>query len=105
MHHPPMEAGVPFMDGKYPLQDMEAVQAVLFEHPHRIAIFCGHYHVEKSLQLRNLNVFITPSSFFQIDQFSPEFKVDHHSIALRVIDVVGGQLRTTVRYLRGNKQG
>lgn len=104
MHHPPMEAGVPFMDSKYPLQDMPAVQSVLFEHPHRIAIFCGHYHVEKSLQLRNVNVFITPSSFFQIDQFSPEFRVDHHSIALRIIDVIGGQLRTTVRYLRGNKQ-
>ena len=104
MHHPPMEAGVPFMDIKYPLQDMEAIQAILFDHPHRIAVFCGHYHVEKSLQLRNVNVFITPSSFFQIDQESADFKVDHHSIALRRIEVVGLQLQTSVRYLRGNKR-
>ncbi len=105
MHHPPMEAGVPFMDNKYPLKDKEALQSILFEHPHRVIVFCGHYHVEKSLQINNVSVFITPSSFFQIDQFSPDFKVDHHSIALRVIELNGAQLHTTVRYLRGNKRG
>ena len=46
---------------------------------------------------------ITPSCFFQIDQKEEEFKVDHHSIAYRMIELSNGSLKTTVKYFRGNK--
>lgn len=105
MHHPPIKAGVPFMDNKYPLQDIEEIQTVFFDHRHAVNVYCGHYHVEKNLQIKNLNVHITPSCFFQIDQREEDFKVDHHQTAYRVIELNNGILSSTVRYLTGNKLG
>ena len=101
MHHPPVKAGVPYMDNNHPLQDIEEVQQILFEFPHNITIFCGHYHVEKTIRLNNLLIQITPSCFFQIDQSSEDFKIDHRKIALREIHLNGKTIQTTVRYFDG----
>jgi len=103
MHHPPVHAGVPFMDNRHDFQDREALQEVLFSYPHPIALFCGHYHVDKIIQLKNVLIHITPSLFFQIDSSEPDFKVDHHRIAYREIELEDLSLRTTLRYLDGNK--
>lgn len=105
MHHPPIKAGVPFMDNKHALQDMEEIQSIFFDHRHTVNVFCGHYHVEKNLQIKNLNIHITPSCFFQIDQREEDFKVDHHRTAFRLIELNNGVLSSTVRYLAGNKLG
>lgn len=99
MHHPPLSGGVPFMDQEHALKNKEAVQEILFQHPYQICIFTGHYHVEKTITKQNVTVQITPSCFFQIDQHSSEFKVDHHRIGLREITLENGTLMNTVRYL------
>lgn len=99
MHHPPLLAGVPFMDNNYSLQNYEAVQEILFAFPHHITVFTGHYHVEKTIKKKNISVHITPSCFFQIDQTSEAFKVDHHRIGLREIFCNDGKIMSTVRYL------
>jgi Icc protein len=99
MHHPPTLAGVPHMDQKYALQNREEVMEVLLDYPGRIDIFCGHYHVDKVLGLDNINVYITPSCFFQIDQFTEFFAVDHRRPGIRVIDTTAEDLRHTVIYL------
>ena len=104
MHHPPAKAGVPFMDNKYPLQDIEAVQKVFFNHPHPINVYCGHYHVAKTITINNLTIQITPSCFFQIDQQHEDFKVDHHRVAFRIIDIDKDCIFSTLRYLEGVKQ-
>ena len=67
IHHPPVSGGVPFMDGKHALRNMSELQEVLFNFDRHLTIFCGHYHVEKTINLRNLTVHITPSAYFQID--------------------------------------
>ena len=99
MHHPPIFADVPFMDGKHALRNQEDIQEVLFDFPHEITVFTGHYHVEKTIRKRNVVVHITPSCFFQIDQRSKEFKVDHHRIGLREIRLMDGVILNTVKYL------
>mgnify|MGYP006268320183 CR=1 FL=1 len=99
MHHPPLPSGVPFMDSKHHLRNMDAVQEVFFAHPHPVQVFTGHYHVEKVVQQRNLTVYITPSCFFQIGQRSKEFEVDHYRIALRTIDWNNGIMMNAVHYL------
>jgi Icc protein len=99
MHHPPLEAGVPFMDQRHGLKNKEAVQQILFEHPHNVNIFTGHYHVEKIIRKKNIVVHITPSCFFQIGQQSPEFEVDHYRIGLREISWNNGVMMNTVHYL------
>lgn len=104
MHHPPILAGVPFMDNKYALQDIDAIQEIFFSYPNNINIFTGHYHVEKTLRIKNLLIQITPSLFFQIDQKSDDFKVDHHHIALREIDIEKNHFTSRLKYFSGFKK-
>ena len=104
MHHPPILAGVPFMDGRYALQDIKAIQDIFFSYPKNINIFTGHYHVEKSIRINNLLIQITPSLFFQIDQESEDFKVDHHHIALREIEIDNNHFTSTLKYFSGFKK-
>lgn len=103
MHHPPVKAGVAFMDNRHPMQYIEKVQKIFFEYPANIHVFCGHYHVEKTIRVKNLSVHITPSCFFQIDHHSPEFKVDHHRIGYRELVFENQVLTSTVRYFNGSK--
>lgn len=103
IHHPPVNSDVPFMDNKHHLRNMEALQNVLFQYPHRIHLFCGHYHVDKIILKKNIAVYITPACYFQIDFRVPHFKVDHFRIGFRQIEVKNGTVITSVRYLEGNK--
>jgi Icc protein len=104
MHHPPVIGGVPFMDNKYALRNMSEVQSILFNFPHHLTIFCGHYHVEKTLCARTLTVHITPSTYFQIDAHAQGFKVDHFRVAFREINLRDdGVVESSVIYQEGNK--
>jgi len=102
-HHPPVMAGVKFMDNKYALQDMDQIQPLLLEYKDRIQLFCGHYHVDKSIHFQNLTVHITPSCYIQIQQDTDDFLPDHYQIALRIIDCTHEMIQTTVRYFEGKK--
>jgi Icc protein len=103
IHHPLLLANVPFMDGKYPLQNMRDLQDRLFRYPEPVHVFCGHYHVEKVIQKKNITQYITPSCFFQLHPFQEEFRIDHYRIGLRLIDWKEEVLDTTVRYLDGSR--
>jgi Icc protein len=96
MHHPPFQAGVPFMDQNYPMHATDKFCQLLFDYPYPIYIFCGHYHVEKTIARKNVQLYITPSLFFQIDQSSPEFKVDHYRIGFRLIERLSIRVRTAI---------
>lgn len=99
MHHPPALMGVPFMDPKYPLRNWAEMQAIFLDYPNEVLVFSGHYHVDKSVHLKNLHIFVTPSTFFQIGQDSAEFMVDHYRIGWRELVWTGDMFQTTVRYL------
>jgi Icc protein len=99
MHHPPLKMGVPYMDTLHALCDTEPLLAVLTEHPYPISIFTGHYHVEKSVRWKNLDIHITPSCYFQIDWRQEHFAVDHYRIAYRYLNWDGGALQHAVVYL------
>ncbi len=99
MHHPPLFGGVPHMDNQYALQNQEAFAKVVHLHPHQVHIFCGHYHVDKVLHRGNMTVYITPSSFFQIDQHQEDFAIDHKRPGLREIIVDDRGFRTSTFYV------
>ena len=101
MHHPPLQAGVPFMDSRHALRNREEVQAIFLDHPYNVNIFTGHYHVEKVIRKKNIVVHITPSCFFQIGQDSEEFQVDHFRIGLREINWDNGVMMNAVFYFNG----
>lgn len=97
MHHPPVKAGVYYMDLKYPLLNREEVQKSI--DGTGCAVFCGHYHVDKTVSIGNLTVYITPSTFVQIDQKAKEFTIDHRRIGWRRIRAEGEKIVTTVHYV------
>ncbi len=99
MHYPPVESGVLHIDTKYGLKDMEQIQKIFFNFKKTLNIFVGHCHVEKYIQRRNLNVFITPSCFVQIDQQSKIYKPDHFHIAYRIIDFDKDSMKSSVHYI------
>lgn len=103
MHHPPMSSAVPYMDNRHGFSGGEALMELLFEHQKPISIFTGHYHVEKTVIMNNVSLFITPSCFFQVNQYQEDFKVDHHRIAYRMINLEKGKIATTVHYLAGSR--
>lgn len=102
MHHPPALMGVPHMDQRHALQDRDEVMKILKLTKTQKDVFCGHYHVQKSLFVDQVSIHITPSLFFQIDQLKEEFAVDHLNIAYNVITLKEDLLTTSVHYLPGN---
>ncbi|RMF31658.1 MAG: hypothetical protein D6765_01505, partial [Bacteroidetes bacterium] len=103
IHHPVLYAAVPHMDNNYALENREEVAAMLQGAGRLLHLFCGHYHVDKVVAQGLLMQYITPSCFLQIDQFREKFEVDHDRVGFRIIDWEGDRLRTTVRYLDGEK--
>ena len=101
MHHPPLLAGVPYMDRKHALKNREDLQAILLTHSDLIHIYCGHYHVEKLLSYYNIMVHITPSTYFQMSQDQEDFAVDHYQVGFRVIDLSEDQISSTIVYADG----
>lgn len=104
MHHPPLLAGVPHMDQHYPLENGHELIKLLSNSQLPTVIFCGHYHVDKTLCYRNITVQITPSTYFQIDWRQPAFAIDHYSPAYRIIDLRADHaVSTSLIYIKGVK--
>lgn len=101
MHHPPLYCGVPHMDEKYAFREIPRIQELLQGTKHTFHIFCGHYHVERSLQVANQSIHITPSTFFQIDSTQTDFGIDHRRPGYRMIQVEGADVSSACRYLSG----
>jgi Icc protein len=102
MHHPPVLAGVGYMDLNHAFRPRERFAKVLQDARVKPIIFTGHYHVEKTIVTEEAIVHITPSTFFQIKHDQPEFAVDHHNIAYRLIDLSTNSMMHRVEYLPGN---
>jgi len=98
MHHPPLKAGVRYMDAKYDLKNKENLIEAISENTKNI-VFCGHFHCDKIINQKNTCVFICPSTFFQIDQNCKTFKVDSYRSGYRKIVFEKNTFFSTVIYL------
>lgn len=99
MHHPPIPADVAFMDSHYPFRQSDEFLELAEESTCHITVVCGHYHVEKFIQRSNLLVLLTPSTFYQMKQDTPEFTVDNHCVGIREINLTTHGTNSTVHYL------
>jgi Icc protein len=98
MHYPPVRLPIAHMERNYALAGREKVSRVMEESQARLYIFCGHYHNELSQERRGYSVFLTPSTYFQIDPMDEEFSIEHHRPGWRFIDRIDGYITTGVRY-------
>ena len=64
MHHPPDRMHVPHMDEVHYLKDKDEVMQILTEADKPISIFCGHYHVEKSMSINQIHIHINTLMLF-----------------------------------------
>jgi 3',5'-cyclic-AMP phosphodiesterase len=101
MHHPPIISGSAHMEPKYFFRDSERFTALLQSFQHlRFIIFCGHYHIARTVIDKNIIVFITPSTFVQIDPDSAIFQKDGERYGYREIMIQDGKvIRTNVIYV------
>ncbi len=100
-HYPTAKCKVAFMDKNYCLQDRKELQKLFHDYEKNIYLFCGHYHTEKLVHLDNLHIAITPSTYFQIDPNTDEFKVDSYKIGFRLIEVSKNRCMSTTKYIDG----
>lgn len=98
LHHPPFALGAPFMDEGHMLENHEEVFSVLCEAPVDVAVFCGHYHIERTVKRASVATHATPSTFFQIDPRHQTFVVDHRVPAYRSIAFDENMLQTAVHW-------
>ncbi len=99
MHHPPLPADVLFMDRKYAFRQSDEFLELVRDLPCHVTVVCGHYHVEKVVQRGNLLVLLSPSTFYQLKQDTPEFAVDSYQIGIREINLTTHGTNSTVVYL------
>jgi Icc protein len=99
MHHPPLPADVVFMDRKYPFGQSDAFLDLARDLPCHITVVCGHYHVDKVVQRGNLLVLLSPSTYYQMQQSTPEFAIDHYRVGIREINLTTHGTTSTVHYL------
>lgn len=97
IHHPPVDA-VPYMDLNHGLQNKGQIQEYFTSCHNLKGVFCGHYHIDKVVDMNGIPVHLTPSAYFQIDDSSPEFKVSGYEIGWRKINWDGKVLETEVIY-------
>lgn len=101
MHHPPVEAGVPHMDKNHPLEApfREALARIFAKAAEPVHVFCGHYHHARTILVPYGTVFISPSSYVQINPYVQRFEPEHTAPGFRLIDLDGDQLRTSVHFI------
>ncbi len=99
MHHPPCHVGSLHMDAHYPLRERDAFMNLLLKHNKTFYIFTGHYHCEKIIIQKNVHVFVTPSTYYQIDERYEDARVKNNLIGYREIEISDHVIRTTVNYI------
>ncbi len=98
MHHPPIECGCLFMDSHSPLKQREDTWQGIVELGDITHVFCGHYHTYKKIQRDGIEVVICPSTELQIDQGTPDFKIEHRRPGYLEITVEGTQVSSSAIY-------
>lgn len=103
MHHPPVHAGVPYMDDNHALRDLAGeLHNVLFSGVKPVHVFCGHYHNARTVCLGPHSVHLCPSTYFQLDASKDDFATSGHSMpGVRHVEVEGERVTTWVEFLPG----
>jgi Icc protein len=86
-HYPFFPAGVKYMDTKYPFLDSPRVRRLLEARKGDVVFFAGHYHYAGTVSNPYCQLYLTPSTFFQIDPAAPRFTVESTEPAWRRIEI------------------
>lgn len=99
MHHPPVYTGASFMDSYHAFIEQEEFMACIHKYSFPVHVFCGHYHYEGSIIHKNLHLFVTPSTLFQMDNRMAEFSLAATTPGFRLINISPERITTSVHYV------
>lgn len=94
LHHPPRSIGTWWLD-KDLLRDRAAFSEIIQNRGVR-GVFCGHVHQESEGLLGQVPVWTTPSTAYQFKPGSLMPRTDRRDCGVRVIEISGGVLTTSV---------
>jgi 3',5'-cyclic-AMP phosphodiesterase len=108
-HHPVLTGFHRYMDANYPLRNArevrDAMTAAIGTDGLEVSVFCGHYHVEDVRREGAIHQYCTPATYLQIDPETTEFRIDHRTPAVRLIDLdPNGEMTTSVIYRPGGER-
>jgi 3',5'-cyclic-AMP phosphodiesterase len=76
MHHPPVFAGSMHMDSLYAFKETDRFIKLARAHKDKLlTVFSGHYHLDRMVTFENISLYITPSSYINIDPDAPGFAI------------------------------
>lgn len=81
------------------LKNREEVIKILEEVPNKIAVYCGHYHMESTLTYKNIKQYITPAVAFQIEKKISEIEINTTISGYRIIQLENNKLSSEVKIL------
>lgn len=100
MHHPPLAAGALHMEPRYSFRQMDRFAQLCNGYPdQQFHIFTGHYHLERTIHHKNRTVYITPSTFVQINPDYEAFQPITDQIGYREITLLRDGFHTNIVYV------
>ncbi len=105
IHHPVLDCGETLMDKNYPLKNRAEVLEILASTPHKISLFCGHYHTEALIIQGNVTQYVTPSTFYQLKKYAGQLETESDAIGYRILSIENGKIETEVKYLSQHTSG
>jgi 3',5'-cyclic-AMP phosphodiesterase len=99
VHHPLDYCNCEFMDRKYPLKNISEVKELLINCKNIKYIFTGHYHTKKQINIGHIKQYITPSTWYQINDNIEGFNISK-KYGWREINIDQDSLSTFVHYIK-----
>lgn len=103
MHHPPVLVGSKHMEPKYQFNQMSKAAELFKEfNSKQFHVFCGHYHLDRTVVSGNMHLYLTPSTFVQIHPQYSDFVRGSDFIGYREIIVGEGSGYCTETLITGS---
>ncbi len=107
IHYPPVLTGHRFMDRKWSLKKRKTSDAFFkaaAESCPDAFLFCGHYHYNYSTMTDHYRMYITPSTFMQIDPDQEKYSALSYDTAWRKITIENDAIVTDVIWQKAASQ-
>ncbi|MFY0592238.1 metallophosphoesterase family protein [Roseivirga sp.] len=99
IHHPVL--GLPLkVDEIGRLKNRKELVSILKTCKNKVDIYCGHYHMESTLEYENLTQHITPAVAFQIQKHAKTIEIDTSISGYRIIEIEKDRNSSQVRLLK-----
>lgn len=98
MHHPPVYAGVPYLDNRHAFIEQERFVDLMNCVQRPVHVYCGHYHTARYVQHENLHIHICPSTLFQMNANKNDFEVASTTPGIQLIRLDQSRVETQIHW-------